>query len=334
VNDAGYFRTADRAGAHAVMVWKKPTVDRWTRSRSVVAAAFSTWNFNRENQGSGFFLSGNATFLNYWDVQAQAIAFRPHLDDRLTRGGPSTWAPPAWSFYAYVSSDSRKRVGVQLNGSHSYDTAGGFDSGVGVSLDIRPATSLTISTGPQITRGHSIAQYVRTVVDPLAVGTYGSRYVFGDLGQTEVSMVTRVDLIFTPKASLQLYMQPLMSTGTYWNFKELARPGTIDFLVYAQNGSTLSYSPLPRVYTADPDGHGPAQPFSFGDPAFNFKSLRVNTIFRWEWRLGSALYVVWTQQREDLSNPGHFGLRRDISSMVGAPGNNVLAVKLAYWFTK
>src|SRR5262249_25130491 len=35
-------------------------------------------------------------------------------------------------------------------------------------------------------------------------------------------------------------------------------------------------------YTVDPDGDGPAQPFTFGNPDFNFKSVRVNAIFRWD----------------------------------------------------
>jgi len=30
-------------------------------------------------------------------------------------------------------------------------------------------------------------------------------------------------------------------------------------------------------------------------PTFNFKSLRLNTVLRWEWRPGSAIYAVWTQ---------------------------------------
>jgi len=56
----------------------------------------------------------------------------------------------------------------------------------------------------------------------------------------------------------------------------------------------------------DPDGGGPGLPFTFDDPDFNLKSLRINAIFRWEWKLGSTLYFVWTENREDKSNPGQF----------------------------
>jgi hypothetical protein len=333
-NDAGFFMTADRAGTHGVLAWKKPNPDRWTRSRALVAATWWSWNFNREMQGEGYFVEGNATLLNYWDVNGTFHYLPSTFDDRLTRGGPSVRRPSGWSADAGVESDSRKPVGLELNADYSRDNAGGFDSRVSLSFDIRPSPSLTISTGPEIARNHSIAQYVRTVADPLAAPTFGTRYVFGDLDQTEVSMTTRMDFIFTPKASLQVYMQPLLATGTYWGFKELARARTLDFLRYGQDGGSLAYDAARRVHTADPDGPGPATSFSFANPDFNFKSLRVNAIFRWEWRLGSALYVVWTQQRENLANPGQFALGRDLSSLFGAHGDNVLAVKLAYWLTR
>jgi hypothetical protein len=129
-------------------------------------------------------------------------------------------------------------------------------------------------------------------------------------------------------------MQPLLATGRYWDIKELARPGTLDFVRYGLDMGTLSYDPGKREYTADPDGAGPAAPFSFSDPDFNFKSLRINAIFRWEWHLGSTLYVVWTQQRQDFADPGRFALGRDISSLFGAHADNVLAVKIAYWLTR
>ena len=70
------------------------------------------------------------------------------------------------------------------------------------------------------------------------------------------------------------------------------------------------------------------------EPNFNFRSLRVNAVFRWEWRLGSTLYVVWTQQREDSVTTGEFRLGRDLRGMFRAPGDHVFLVKLAYWLSR
>jgi hypothetical protein len=81
----------------------------------------------------------------------------------------------------------------------------------------------------------------------------------------------------------------------------------------------------------DPDGAGVAPSFTFGNPDFNFKSLRLNAVFRWEPRPGSAFYAVWTRQQQDSTNPGGFALGRDTSAMFSAPGDDIFLVKLAYW---
>jgi hypothetical protein len=146
-------------------------------------------------------------------------------------------------------------------------------------------------------------------------------------------MSSRVNWILSPKMSLQVYMQPLISVGDYWDFKEFARPDTFSFLRYGSDTGNISMDGN-SLYTVDPDNTGPAPPFSFYNPDFNFKSLRVNAIFRWEWTLGSTLYLVWTQERQDSSNPGQFSPGEDMSKLFTSPANNVLLVRLAYWFSR
>ncbi len=86
------------------------------------------------------------------------------------------------------------------------------------------------------------------------------------------------------------------------------------------------------VYTADPDGPGPARPFSFADPDFSLKSLRGTIVLRWEYRPGSMLYLVWTQRRADGSDPGDFSLWRDLEDLWDAPGDNIVLLKFSYRF--
>ena len=196
----------------------------------------------------------------------------------------------------------------------------------------RPAASLEISSGPSFQRNHNLAQYVDTFVDGAAAETFGARYVFGTLHQKEFSLQTRVNFVVSPKMSLQVYLQPLVSVGDYDVFKELARPRTYDFVRYGHDRGSVAYDPLSRRYTVTP-GDGGAT-FSFDNPDFNFKSLRLNAIFRWEWRPGSALYFVWTEQRQDEAHPGQFSLRRDVRGVFAAPADDVLLFKIAYWFQR
>ena len=93
----------------------------------------------------------------------------------------------------------------------------------------------------------------------------------------------------------------------------------------------MTYDETSRIYTADPDASGPAPPFRFGDPDFNFKSLRLNAVFRWELKPGSAFYAVWTRQQQDSANPGTFALSRDARALFSAPGDDIFLVKIAYW---
>jgi hypothetical protein len=332
-NDLGYHTQGDIAGGHGVVGWRKPNPDRYTRNRSFSLAKYSTWNFNREIEGDGWYASGFATLRNYWSVNASGMWHRSAFDQTLTRGGPAMRVPSGGSVSAGLGTDSRRSVALSLNGAYAWNAEGGRGSYVSASLAFKPSSKLVLSTGPEVTGTDALAQYVDRVTDPTAVATYGARYIFSNLHQIEVSMVTRADLALTPTVSFQIYLQPLLSMGRYWNLKELTKARTFDFLVYGTGGSTVTPIPGERASIVDPDGSaGPAAPFRLDDPSFNFKSLRANAIFRWQFRPGSTLFVVWTQQRQDLARPGEFQLGPDIRSMFDARPDDVVLVKMSYWF--
>jgi hypothetical protein len=81
----------------------------------------------------------------------------------------------------------------------------------------------------------------------------------------------------------------------------------------------------------DPDGPGPAAEFSFGEPDFDFRSLRGNLVYRWEFRPGSTLFLVWTQDRNTTLSSGRFDLGRDLGDLLDRGSDNVFLVKATYW---
>ena len=333
-NDVGFSPEADRVGAHTGWLWQKTTPDGWTRDRSAVFIGRWLWNTAGDTLVNGYSLQGAATFKNYWSLSGNADVDLPHLDDRATRGGALMRRPATYNVGVYLSSDGRKRVQIATSAGYNANTAGGWYAEGSSEVIFRPSPSLSVSVGPSFSRSRTIAQYVTAVIDPTAVATYGRRTLFSDLDRTEVSMVTRLTVIFTPKASLELYAQPLLSSGRYWNLKEFARPRTFEFARYGTDVGTIAYDGAAQAYTIDPDGPGPAARFRVDAPDFTYTSLRVNAVFRWEWRLGSTIYAVWTQQREDIASTGAFRLRHDLRSMAGAPADNVFMVKMAYWISR
>ena len=135
---------------------------------------------------------------------------------------------------------------------------------------------------------------------------------------------------FTPKLSFQLYAQPLISTGDYKNFKELAQPRSYDFNRFGDGNSTITQNG--DDYLADPDGNGPAEPIEIENPDFNYKSIRANAVLRWEYLPGSTLFFVWTQSRiDDHLDNGQFQLRRAFDRIWDSDSDNIFMIKMTYW---
>ncbi len=50
-------------------------------------------------------------------------------------------------------------------------------------------------------------------------------------------------------------------------------------------------------------------------------------MLRWEYRPGSALFLVWGQGRSDVASVGRYDLRRDARALFRSPGTNVVAAR-------
>ena len=94
---------------------------------------------------------------------------------------------------------------------------------------------------------------------------------------------------------------------------------------------TITQNPSTKAYTVDPDGSGPAAAFTFNDPNFTSRSLRGTSVLRWEYRPGSTLFFVWTQQRSGFAAFGDYDFSRDARAMLADRPDNVFLVKATYW---
>lgn len=157
-------------------------------------------------------------------------------------------------------------------------------------------------------------------------GLHGNHY---RRDQTTVSASVRLNWIFTPRLSLEVYAQPLLSSGRYTGFKELARPRSYDFTAYPDPVPTDD----PDRIVVDPDGAGGSGVGEeIDDPNFSLASLRGNAVLRWEYSAGSTLFLVWTQNRSDTETIGTFRTGRALDRLVGAAGENIFLLKLSYWW--
>ncbi len=340
VNDMGFQSATDRLILDTNISYNQPDPGRILRRWDVQVSPGAVWNYSGDRVWTQ--LTGNVNFqlLNYWGGGIKLGYNPPHDDDRLTRGGPMARTPRRVSGSANLRSDGRHQTVGRLNYNWSTGEEGSWSRGLSVNLTTNAGERLRVQVGPAVTRRNVFAQYVTSVADVLADQTFGRRYIFGGLRQTTVSLETTINFTFTSWMSLQLYVEPFISTGNYRELKELERPGTYNFLEYGTDIGTVSQDPG-ASYSIDPDGAGPATVFAVPDRDFSYRSLLGNAVLRWEWRPGSTLFLVWQQSRiNSLRGDGLTGtdpwiggldLNRDVGDIFSMPADNIFALKVNYW---
>jgi hypothetical protein len=332
VNDIAFLNRADYK-------WMLGNVTRqWTspmgpfRSLAMTGGVQRQYNYdgdvNDEEEHYGVF----TTLANYWNVNSFYIHHPVTLDETLTRGGPVE-VRSGYDFGSVnVSTDQRRTtvLGARVDIAHGISSRT-HRLRLHSSIAVKPRSNVFISVAPSYTTDESAAQYVRAVADPTVDPAFGGqRYVFAFLQQRVVSLDTRVNVTFTPQLTLELFAQPFIASGAYSRFREFTGTRTIDTRDY-QPGSEIAYDPGAASYSIDPDGSGPAAAFTIPNPDFTVRSLRGNAVLRWEYRRGSTVYFVWTQERSGFAAEGRPDLHQQTTELLRDRPVNIFLMKVNYW---
>jgi len=295
-------------------------------------------NFSRDLTDEQMQTYIQMTLPNFWQWNTMYIWHPALADDRLLRGGPVV-QKPGTGFTAFnLNSDNRRALIWNANVDYAWNQKGGWGTDWSTSLNYRPTSQVSLTFGPSWSDSHALLQYVTAVVDPTDAAFYGSRYVLSAIKQKTLALDTRLSVTFTPTMTLELYAQPFIASGQYFDFKEFNAPRSGDYSIFGTQKGTIvaarDANGLVASYTIDPDGTGPAKSFTFGNPDFNYRSLRGNAVFRWEYRPGSTLYVAWTHSRSDTEPMGDFNFGRDFNGLTGTRPDNIFLVKASWWLAR
>jgi len=331
INDLGIISHTNVINWHFqyVKTWKEPT--DWFRSMAIGDCTYQTYDYDGYRTSFGSYFWGYYTFTNYYEFDFSFNYNAEGMNNRMTRGGPQVLEPVSRSWNLSLNSNPNKPISASIYYNNN-SSVGDYHS-VGVSLSFQPSANLSIQVGPSLNKVYEPAQWVGSYDDPAASKTYGRRYVFGKMNQTEISANIRMDWVLSPTLSFQVYVQPLISSGAYSDIKMLDKSRSYDFTIYGENGSTVKKSGTGNnfVYELDADGNGPSPVYRTGNPDFSIVSLRGNAVLRWEYMPGSTLYFVWTQSRFAFEQNGEFEFNRSFNSMGGVKPDNIFMVKLTYW---
>ena len=258
----------------------------------------------------------HVTTRNNWGVNVGGTVGQlgGTYDDRTARGGPAVRVSPYVAPWVYISGDDRRSVVPAFAINYTSGDAGHSHA-------VRYAPDLTVKVAARFnayaelawTRSHNDIQWFGLYQD--AGGTY--QYTFAHLAQTTTVLTTRFTYTVNANMSLQVYAQPFVSKGTYSNVRQ------------------LSATPRAASYDARYAPFAPDSSFASVPMGFNYKAFQSNVVFRWEYRPGSTLFVVWNEGRQGW-NPaeGTNGFTGDLRDLFRVHPMNTFLVKLSYWLNR
>ncbi len=322
VNDLGYQRDADYLVHWIWGGYHNSTPQGPFRNWFVNLNAWNVWNYDRDRAGTGGNLNLNFQLRNFWQGYAGANHEFEAWSDGLLRGGPLFRTEAQTNFWAGFGSDARKPVRINVNTwGNVRPESDSWSIGVAPTLSVRPSGRATFRLGTMFSRNIDDRQWVGRI------DADATHYLVGRIEQTTLGLTARMDYAFTPDLSLQVYAQPFLGSGAYQAFKRVADPRGDR---YADRFEAVEVVADDGRYRAELDGG----PVSFGNPDFNFKQFRSNTVLRWEYSPGSVLYLVWSQGRNHGGGTGQFDIDSDLRDLFGAMPDNVFMIKLSYWLSR
>ncbi|MEZ5071500.1 MAG: DUF5916 domain-containing protein [Bacteroidales bacterium] len=323
LNDMGYLREADFMGQGVSVSYRVNEPGDWVRSYTLDVEQEARWSFGGENTRNRWSTGLNLSSNSLWSFIVALQQDFSHLDIRELRGGPALRVDPSTMLGMRVGSNPNKDLyGAVMGHVYHHGLQGSNQKNATLSLTWLPVRKIKLSALTFLERRQYHQQYVGSLQ-----GTDSWEYVVGRIDQRSASLTFRGELFLNPELSLQYYASPFYSSGKYDDFsrvtdaRALARDDRFqDLGLDAESGQD--------TYSYEADG----STWNFANPDFSFMQFRSNLVLRWEYKLGSTLYLVWAHDRsgfESLFNPV-----QDITGdLWGIRGNHVLMFKLNFWFS-
>jgi hypothetical protein len=327
LNDLGYMNSADEINQENVVSYLINQPASIFNSYNISLEQFNNWNFYGQYLGSGAHLSFTSLLKNQWSFATNLIYHSGTLDTKILRGGYDMIMPYTVTSFGSISTDPAKKIIAALN--YSYESRGN-NSAVNYQLEpgltYRPVTNLKIGLKVNYIGNSDKLQYI---------GTNNSvpenRYILGTIDQKTLGLTFRIDLNLTPEFSIQYYGSPFISRGSYSQLKHVTNPQTNNF----NDRFELYQDPVlaDGVYQLYDYSNGQRMDYSIENPDFNFHQFRSNLVAKWEYRLGSFIYFVWSAERTGSTSDSKASIGNSYKRLRSVFPNNIFLIKLSYWFS-
>jgi hypothetical protein len=264
--------------------------------------------------GQTYELNTRWRLRRFWTVFAAADAAPARFDDREVGDGVALERARWVGGKLEISTDVRHPVAISLANQTQF-ISDGFSTALQATLLVRPLPQLEIDLLPQVSYGSGEPRYTWHGVTSDAA----ANYYFGRLLVRSAGATLRASYTFTPRLTLQAYAQLFLDSGHYADF------------------SVIPHSPAgaapPEVRLSQLAASRGVVPTFTTAADFQDAALNVNLVLRWEYRLGSTLFLVYSRSQIPAVylTPGQTA-QLDAAGIGRGAAVDVFLLKLAYWW--
>ncbi len=306
-NDLGFMPRQNLHQVNAVVNYR--TTQSWghTHESNWRAGVNERTSFSGLDLGGQTWLNTDGRVANFWSWYAEHDFRWRHFDDREVGDGTALQREGLVGANMWFGSDPRRLVYMELfaqvqpifNGLH-FQSDG--------KLTVRALAQLDFDLLPTASYDTGEPRYA-------SAGARPGEQLYGKLTATSVGATLRGTYTFTPTLSLQVYAQLFLAYKHYDQFMLFSAPPN-------------ALGPLVHLADLRPTAERPST-----NPDLEEGVLNLNVVLRWEYRLGSTLFFVYSRaQSPDLTlGTGEFA-RLDIGAIRKGPAADILLLKLTYWW--
>jgi hypothetical protein len=310
-NDLGFMPRQNLHDVRATLGYRNVQPTDWTIERNLGVEAGQRRSLSGLDLGQLYSVNGHVKLQNFWNATLALDAAPARFDDREVGNGIALERGRYLGARGELSTDPKRRLFVDLTGQAQAIQNGSQTISGQATLLVSPVPQFDIALVPQLSWSTGEPRYTGLTEGTAAMP---SGYVFGNLTATSVGATLRANYTFAPRLTLQAYAQGFLAYGQFSNRRAVAAvPGQQVRL------SDVAASPLAVAPAATPD--------------FEEAALNLNVVFRWEWRLGSTFFVVYSRSQV----PQIAGAMEPVGFRPSALGRrdsaDVVLLKLSYWWS-
>jgi len=327
INDLGFLRQVDDISYFTWVQYRKWEGMKHIRSIYFNFNQWVSWMFDGTRKNFGGNVNMNCTFNNNWGTGFGINGNLSGYSPSLNRGGPLLRTPNNYNYWFFVNTDGRKKIFGNVSGYYFKNSDNVISWGFDPEITWRPIQNIQFTGSLSYSNLKDTWAWIGSAEDENG----DPQYIWSCMNQHTVSLVLRTDLTLTPTLSIQYYAQPFFTAGDFYDLMKVNDPKALDYNKrFEKFGNSISYNEDNGEYEVDKNLDGIPEYFFSGYNDFNYKQFRSNLVLRWEYKTGSAMFLVWSQGFTDYEEFQPFGISRDARTLFNTDGDNVLMIKVSH----